>query len=374
MGWMIVFAGMAIGAIAGLIYLWTRFQKFGIVKKLAGDSKLRLRLLAAIPLLGFVIVSLFGMQSLVNAVIVMVHMAVYWFAAELIAKLIRRIRKKEKQPDTKRFQPYLVGILVLCIEAAYFTTGWILAHHVWEKDYQVTAEKDLGMERLRIAQIADAHIGVTFDGEGFAKHLEEIQACEPDLLVITGDFVDDDTDKEDMFRSCLALAGFRSKYGVFFVYGNHDKGYFDYRNFTSAELETALRAAGVTILQDEVQLIDNKFYIVGRQDKSVKDRVPIGKILSVLDPSKYTIVLDHQPNDYEAEAAAGADLVLSGHSHGGQMIIMKIIGALTGSNDQTYGMETRDKTTFIVTSGLSDWALKFKTGTNSEFVIIDVTS
>jgi hypothetical protein len=119
-------------------------------------------------------------------------------------------------------------------------------------------------------------------------------------------------------------------------------------------------------------MIADKIYIVGRRDKSVNDRIEIGTILSLLDPNKFTIVLDHQPNDYAAEAAAGADLVLSGHTHGGQMLEINLVGQLTHANDKTYGMEKRDNTTFIVTSGISNWSIKFKTGTNSEFVIVDV--
>jgi predicted MPP superfamily phosphohydrolase len=52
---------------------------------------------------------------------------------------------------------------------------------------------------------------------------------------------------------------------------------------------------------------------------------------------------------------------------------MNLVGALTGANDRSYGMEVRDKTTFIVSSGISDWSIKFKTGCFSEYVIIDVT-
>ena len=88
--------------------------------------------------------------------------------------------------------------------------------------------------------------------------------------------------------------------------------------------------------------------------------------------SKYTVILDHQPTDYAAEAATGADLVLSGHTHGGQTIELALAAMLMGANDKTYGIETRDKTTFIVSSGISDWAIKFKTGTRSEFCVIDI--
>lgn len=73
-------------------------------------------------------------------------------------------------------------------------------------------------------------------------------------------------------------------------------------------------------------MIDDRFYLVGRQDASEeKDfgggRAAISDLTKNLDKDKYTIVLDHQPSDYEAEAAAGVDLVLSGHTHGGQLIL-----------------------------------------------------
>ena len=67
------------------------------------------------------------------------------------------------------------------------------------------------------------------------------------------------------------------------------------------------------------------------------------------------------------------DLVLSGHTHGGQLIPINRVGELLGANDRTYGRETREGTEFIVTSGISDWALGFKTGTKSEIVMISIT-
>ena len=112
--------------------------------------------------------------------------------------------------------------------------------------------------------------------------------------------------------------------------------------------------------------------MVGRQDKEVKDRIDAITLTKDLDKNKYIIMLDHQPNDYDNETMSGADLVLSGHTHGGQLIPLGQFGLLLGSNDKIYGMEKRDNTTFIVNSGISDWAIKFKTGTVSEYVVIDV--
>ena len=61
-----------------------------------------------------------------------------------------------------------------------------------------------------------------------------------------------------------------------------------------------------------------------------------------IDTSKYIIVLDHEPNDYDMEATSDADLVLSGHTHGGQMIPITYVGEWFGINDRTYGYERRN--------------------------------
>ena len=88
--------------------------------------------------------------------------------------------------------------------------------------------------------------------------------------------------------------------------------------------------------------------------------------------SAYKIVIDHQPNDYDEEASCAADLVLSGHTHGGPLLPAGQIGLLIGANDALYGYEHRKDTDFIVTSGISGWALPFKTGAISEIVVIDI--
>ena len=96
------------------------------------------------------------------------------------------------------------------------------------------------------------------------------------------------------------------------------------------------------------------------------------ELVSGLDKNKFIIVMDHQPNDYGKEAKARVDLVLSGHTHGGQLFPLNKVGEWIGANDKTYGIERRGQTNFVVTSGLSDWAIRFKTGTKSELVVIDV--
>ena len=83
-------------------------------------------------------------------------------------------------------------------------------------------------------------------------------------------------------------------------------------------------------------------------------------------------MIDHQPNAYDEEADSGADLVLSGHTHGGHIFPGAYLGEWFGMNDRSYGIEKRQNTQFVVTSGISGWGIPFKTGTFSEYVMINI--
>ena len=241
--------------------------------------------------------------------------------------------------------------------------------YMYKTEYKLTTEKDVAP--LRIALISDSHVGACFDGEGFAERIKKIEEQHPDVLLISGDFVDEKTKKEDMVVCCEALGEIKTTYGVYYVMGNHDVGDKGDRDFTFDDLISELEKNNVHVLLDEVAEIGEDYYIVGRKDKSVV-RKPIGELTAPLDKSKYIITLDHQPNDYTAEKEAECDLVLSGHTHGGQMIPIRPLGELFGVNDSTYGKKTKGGTTFIVSSGIASWAVPYKTGTISEYCIIDI--
>lgn len=126
-----------------------------------------------------------------------------------------------------------------------------------------------------------------------------------------------------------------------------------------------------------MELIDNRFYIIGRQDKSeeyASGRKTMKELTDGLYPDKFSIVLNHQPQDYSAQAAADIDLVLSGHTHGGQLFPLMTIEnhSNLAADDRVYGYEKRENTNFIVTSGISDWAIKFKTGCKSQYLLIEI--
>ena len=358
--WLILFSIALLLALAGLGYLLVCFHRFSFLVKL-GASRPLLSWLCA--LLCVAALGLFARVNVPTLIVVLLHLAAAFMLCGALALLFEKL--------TGRAVPYdLRGLCALLLTAVYLTVGWINAHRVSETDYALRTDK--AAEPLRLALIADSHLGVTLDGEGFARELERIQAADPDLVVIAGDFVDDDSVRADLLRACEALGAFETRCGVYYVYGNHDRGYFDSRDFSASQLRRALEGAGVTILEDACVPIGEGYTLIGRRDRSDQGRMDMEELTAGLDAERYWIVLDHQPNDYAAEAASGADLVLSGHTHGGHMFPAGQLGLLMHANDFNYGLTTRGDTSFIVTSGISGWAIPFKTGTRSEFVVIDI--
>ena len=369
--WAVLMAVLFIAFIGGIFYLIGRLRKFQWMRKAAGGKKkLEILLGAVIVIIPAAIVWVAWGQM--NAIICILHLIVFWAVSDGIFALVKKSRKKE-------FKRYYAGITAIVFTIVYLTAGWYGAHHVWEKNYTIETDKAVG--NFRVALLSDSHTGTTFHGDGFSEHMKEIGKQNPDVVLVAGDFVDDDTTKEDMIRCCQALGEMKTTYGGYYVFGKHVKGYFpsDYRGYTGDDLIAELEKNGVTVLQDQNVLIDNRVYIIGRQDRSEdvekgKGRADMATLTQDLDDSKFSIVMDHQPADYEAQAASGVDLVVSGHTHGGQLFPLMNIENLTGlgGDDKVYGYEKRGNTNFIVTAGISDWGIKYKTGCRSEYVLIDI--
>lgn len=348
--------------IVAIFFMVRRVRKLGFIRKLSGDRK-RESILISIAFIGVIIIIGAIFTTVLNSLIILLHLMLFWLIGDLVAIIIKK-------------KTNITFYIACALTVIYLSVAAYLCFSVVEKDYKLDTTKDVGS--IRIVQVADSHLGTTFDGEGLLTYVERINATNPDVVLITGDFVDDSTSREDMINGCEALSHLETKYGVYYSFGNHDKGYSDAsaRGFSGEDLVNELKKNGVIVLEDEAVLVDNRFYIVGRQDKSEESRggsrASMDELLSGLDTDKYIVVMDHQPNDYNAQAKSSADLVLSGHTHGGQLIPINNVGILIGANDATYGLQTRNNTDFIVTSGISDWEVLFKSGCRSEFVVVDV--
>ena len=128
---------------------------------------------------------------MINVVVVCAYLIVIVLIIELIFYLIKRMTKKQWN------QYFVLGIGVI-ITAIVMANAHYLAHHVVETDYKVNTTKEIGAEQFRIVQISDSHLGSTMDGKKFSEYMKEINQLQPDIVVITGDYVDEFTSYEDM--------------------------------------------------------------------------------------------------------------------------------------------------------------------------------
>jgi len=362
--WFVIMASLALASLLALAFLVRCFHTFSFVKGLEKKNRLLSWLLACLPL---AVLGVFALTfNVTTYIVVVMHLMAAFLLCSLLFRILRRLTGRELSYDLQGGAAFLLTLI-------YLTLGWVNAHRVAETDYRIVSAKPLARD-YRIVEIADSHLGITQNGETFTREMERVQSLRPDMVVLVGDFVDDDSEKADMIAACKALGTLDTPCGVYFVYGNHDEGYYHYRNFTPGELRDELEKNNVTILEDESLLLDDCLVLIGRRDRSDPTRADMQTLTAGLDREKFALVLDHQPNDYAAEAAAGVDLVLSGHTHGGHIFPAGQIGLLMGANDAIYGLEKRGDTAFIVTSGISGWAIPFKTGTFSEIVVIDLVS
>lgn len=328
------------------------------------------RMLCGAGIMGAVMLSVFWMLDFINLVIIFLHLLVIWMVIDGISWCILKIT--DRHPNH-----YLAGIASIVLTTLWLSVGWYNAHHVGRTEYNLTTTKSIGVGQFKIIGLSDSHLGATFHYPEFEEYVDRINAEQPDIVVIMGDFVDDSSPLEDMERCSQALSRLKTRHGVYFVYGNHDESYWSSasRGYTLADLEKHLQENGVRILGDKTIPLVGNILLCGRHDKiRTYGRKNASELMEGIDPEQYVICLDHEPNDYEAEAESGMDLVISGHTHGGQFFGFGPMGVAMGANDAYYGHERRGSTDFIVSSGIGDWAIKFKTGCIAEYIVISVNS
>lgn len=252
--------------------------------------------------------------------------------------------------------------------------------------YEVTVNKKVkDMDSLKIVLLADTHFGYSINCRHAQKMVEKINAQDPDIVCIAGDIFDNDYDAiSDPEGVCNALKSIKSRYGVYACWGNHDLDEPILAGFTfggkkkdqaDPRMEQLLRDANIHLLTDEAELIDDKFYVVGRNDSSRThklggQRLSPAQLTKDLDLDKPVIFIDHQPKQLQETADAGADLDLCGHTHDGQIFPGNLFIHLFWEN--SFGYLKKDKMHNIVTSGVGVWGPDMRVDTNCEICPITV--
>lgn len=298
--------------------------------------------------------------------------------------LIRKILKKKDEKAEKTYENstlrkwlYSSGLVPVLVTAVIMICGVITMNNVIATTYEVQTEKELRPEGYRVVMIADSHYGVAGSYEDLVIKADEISSLSPDAVILCGDIVDETTEPAQVDEIFDAFGGIRTAYGVYFVWGNHDRSSAAlHTQFSEEYLRNVIAENGITILEDEVLNINDDLVIVGREDKyeakKGKDRKPMEVLMQDVDRSRFVICADHQPSSFEEESRCGVDLILSGHTHGGQIWPARQVEEILALDDGIYGRYEIGNTTAIVTSGFYGWSWPVKSGVPSEYVVVDI--
>lgn len=267
---------------------------------------------------------------------------------------------------------YSISILLSIIITAY---GFYCQNTTKIKNYDVQIDSKIeNNSSIKVALVSDIHLGCTFSKTHLDKMITEINDLEPDVIIIAGDLIDSDLDvalKEDDLTN---LSNLKSTYGTFFALGNHDcyTGQID-------KLANILRENNITVLNDDYALINDSFYVIGRIDTSINryttnsnitERNSLNNIISDVDKSKPTIVIDHSPNNVEDSIENNIDLQVSGHTHNGQLFPFNFI--VNKTSPIGYGYRKINNTNVIVSSGYGSWGPPIRTTGKSEIALINI--
>jgi len=276
------------------------------------------------------------------------------------------------------FTGLAMGLTILVIIFGTFNSKKI---HTTRYEITLNGRGSPGMEKaLRIALVSDTHIGRIVNLKWLSKIVDAVIATNPDVICIAGDILDNN---KNMISDIEGVAGelqrLSAPLGVYACQGNHDVSRYVWRDEREAvRLNDFLKAVGINFLQDEVVTLTENIYLIGRRDARVYGNRPPRKtaaeISAELDRSKIFIFMDHQPVDYPALDEAGADLIFSGHTHGGQFFPGNIVTALMfrKAGAKHYGHWRGKTAQAVISSGAGLWGPPIRIGTKSEVVVVDV--
>ena len=220
-------------------------------------------------------------------------------------------------------------------------------------------------KEVKMAMVSDIHMG-TLVGQNRLSHIvDKINAMKPDIVVFAGDVVDEDVGPVIRQNLGSALLKIKAPLGVYAITGNHE-----YIGGAGSAVKY-LQEHGIKVLRDTSVLIDNNFYLIGREDKDSRRfsgliRKPVSELVQGLKGGFAKILLDHQPFDLQNATASGINLSLSGHTHHGQLWPFNLITRAVF--ERSYGYLKKENTHYYISCGAGTWGPPVRTSSRPEIV------
>jgi hypothetical protein len=259
----------------------------------------------------------------------------------------------------------LAGTLAVVIAIGYIGSRALVVRDVLAE----LPDLPLPFEGFRIVQLTDLHIGPHLPRSRFERIAAEIERLAPDMIVVTGDIVDDRVEDLEVYAS--VLGGLRAPAGVFLIAGNHDV----YAGWPGVERRLRRGDLGTLLLNEwrEIRRGDASIAIAGTGDPAGRGFPETGaapdidRTLRGIPAGTPVIVLAHNPALFSALAERGVALTLSGHTHWGQVALPAAGWSMASMFlEDAMGVITRGRSLLYISPGTGYWGIPFRIGATGE--------
>jgi predicted MPP superfamily phosphohydrolase len=258
----------------------------------------------------------------------------------------------------------LTLFILLVIPAVIVVFGMIRYADIKVNRYQIEIpRRSSALRHLRIILASDFHLRRLTADHFMPDFVQKVNSLNADILLMPGDILEGDRQDEQVAEFERQFCQIQTKYGVYASLGNHEfyhgRGGTDFFNNSH-----------ITVLTDTTIVINHSFALVGRNDQHFYRRKPVSVLVGNLPDELPVIVLDHRPTDLQNISASGADILVSGHTHNGQLFPFNYIAQKV--YELSWGYKKINKTHVFVTSGIQLWGPPVRTTGDSELMVIDV--
>ncbi|PKQ62312.1 hypothetical protein BZG02_13465 [Labilibaculum filiforme] len=249
--------------------------------------------------------------------------------------------------------------------------GFINAHNPIVKEINLEiSKKDSKRDSLKVILATDVHLGVMLGRNHAQKLVRQINAQKPDIVLFGGDLVDHNPSPVMKYDMGTYIEKINAPLGVYAVTGNHE-----FMGKPDVTIDYFTKHS-VTYIRDTILDIDGIVQILGRDDRdksqfTEKARKSIDEIMNTSASNLPLLLVDHQPVEYDTASKNGVDLMMSGHTHKGQLWPLSFITNWVYEND--FGLMKKANTWFYTSSGYGTWGPPVRTGNRPELVVFNLS-
>ncbi|WP_054706142.1 metallophosphoesterase [Bacillus sp. JCM 19041] len=237
------------------------------------------------------------------------------------------------------------------------------------REYDVkldNANRDQQGEELKLLIAADLHLGNLIGERHLQRFIETVNKEQPDLVLLAGDIIENNITPYFQNNLSSIMDEMSAPLGIYAVPGNHD-----YYGGDLHLLKTEFNTLGFHFLMDDEINVDGKLTIVGRKDYTDSERHTLPELIEDTNEQLPIVVLDHQPREIDVARDSGVDLIISGHTHRGQLFPANLITSALYDND--WGYLHDEQLHSFTTSGFGFWGPALRIGSRSEVMVVNLS-